>query len=225
MLPSLAPLKVTGLALLADSLRKPNAVKRPLLQPADWRGLKTAIGRSRLISDALRGLGAVPIPVGYNELPAFLRNGKVQATATSIARYASDGLDFYAPYVTQNVNLWPGVITLIANPHRLVQLSPEQRAWLDEAAREASSRSTELIERQQPTLLAELCKSGARFATASPAQLAAFRHAFAPVVTRLERDPATRAFVNKILRLKRSTPDVAEYVVPRACRVRKGATP
>ncbi len=225
MLPGLASLKVTGLALFGDSLRKPGAVKAPLLRPADWGGLKVAVGRSRVISDAISGLGAMPITVGYNELPAFLRSGKVQATTMNIARYASDGIDVYAPYVTQNVNLYPGVIALIANPHRLAQLSPNQRTWIDEAAKEASARSTELVERAQPPLLASLCKSGARFATASPAQLAAFRQAFAPVVERLERDPATRAFVTQILRLNRSTPGVAGYVVPPACRVRTGATP
>ena len=225
MLPGLAALEVTGLALFGDVLRKPSAVEHPLLQPADWRGLKVAVGRSRVISDAVSGLGATPIPVGLDELPAFLRSGKVQAATVNIAHYASAGLDFYAPYLTQNVNLWPGVITLIGNPHRLALLSPDQRGWIDEAAKEASARSTELTEQAEPPLLASLCERGARFATASQAQLAALRHTFAPVVERLERDAASRAFVTEILRLKRSTPGVAEYAVPPTCRDRKGATP
>ena len=225
MLPKLAALNVTGVALLADELRRPIAVKRPLLQAADWRGVKVALARSRVKADALAGLGAVPVPVGWDDQPAFLRSGKTQAAETDLRRYSIQGLDFYAPYVTQDVNLWPGVIALIANPGRLAQLSDQQRSWLEQAAREASTRSAELVERAEPPLLVSLCKSGARFATASPAQLATLRDAFAPAVQRLERDPETRAFVNQILELKRSTAAAEAHPIPRACRARTGATP
>ena len=47
MLKSLARLRVTGLAVLADGLRKPIAVKRALLGPADWRGITFATFRSQ----------------------------------------------------------------------------------------------------------------------------------------------------------------------------------
>jgi TRAP-type C4-dicarboxylate transport system substrate-binding protein len=224
MLPGLAALEVTGLALLADELRKPVAVKQPLLRAAGWRDVKVSIARSRVKADALDGLGAVPVPVGWDDQPALLRSGTVQATETNLRRYSIQGLDFYAPYVTQNVNLWPGVIALIANPDRLARLSDDQRAWLDQAAKEAAVRATGLVERAEPPLLASLCKRGARFAMASPAQLAALRDAFAPALQRLDRDPETKAFLNQIRRLKRSTPDAAVHVVPRACRVRNRAT-
>ena len=225
MLPGLATLKVTGLALLAEELRKPIAVAKPLVRPADWRGLEMAIARSRVKTDALTGLGAVPVPAGWDDGPAFLRSGKVQAIETNLRRYSIQGLDFYAPYVTRNANLWPGVIALIANPGRLAKLSDQQRAWLDQATKEAAARATELAERAEPPLLASLCKRGVRFATASPSQLAALRDAFAPAVQRLERDPETKAFVNQIMELKRSTPAAAAHPIPRACRAHTAATP
>src|SRR5438093_638497 len=60
MLKGLDKLEVSGLAVLADGLRKPIAVKRPLLGPADWRDLTFEAFRSRGQAEAIRALGARP---------------------------------------------------------------------------------------------------------------------------------------------------------------------
>ena len=66
-------------------------------------------------------------------------------------------------------------------------------------------------------LLAVMCKSGARFANASEADLAALRTAFAPVYASLEQDPETKAFIEQIQALKRSTPAGAPLAIPAGC--------
>src|SRR5260370_20052578 len=63
MMGSLDTLHVTGLGVLADGLRKPIAVRKPLLGPADWRGLTFAASRSAHPSQAIRALRATPSAV------------------------------------------------------------------------------------------------------------------------------------------------------------------
>jgi hypothetical protein len=58
---------------------------------------------------------------------------------------------------------------------------------------------------------------GARVATASPADLAALRSAFAPVYASLEQDPQTKAFIQRIQALKQSTPAAAPLAIPAGC--------
>ena len=55
MLQGLDKVGVHGLGVLADGLRKPAAVKHPLLEPADWRGITfgTRSRRARLSRQAL----------------------------------------------------------------------------------------------------------------------------------------------------------------------------
>src|SRR5262245_22214959 len=58
MLIRLSKVHVTGLAVLGDALRHPVAVRRPLLAPADWRGLAIGTYRSGVQEQAIRALGA-----------------------------------------------------------------------------------------------------------------------------------------------------------------------
>jgi TRAP-type transport system periplasmic protein len=54
MLPAVADLSIVGLAVLAGGLRKPVAADRPLLEPADWRGVTFQTMRSHIQADAVR---------------------------------------------------------------------------------------------------------------------------------------------------------------------------
>jgi TRAP-type C4-dicarboxylate transport system substrate-binding protein len=217
MMRSLDTLHVTGLGVLADGLRKPIAARKPLLGPADWRGLTFAAFRSRETSAAIRALGAAPSDAWGTPLDQGLGNGTIGGFEKNLLIYRLHP-DLWKParYVTANVNLWPQTLAVIGNPARLARLTSQQRAWLTEAVRDAAARSTGLIDGDAP-LLAGLCASGARFADASGADLAALRNAFAPVYAQVEQDPQTRQFIAEISRLKQQTPPGAALVIPAGC--------
>jgi TRAP-type C4-dicarboxylate transport system substrate-binding protein len=63
MLQGLTKVAVTGFGVLADGLRKPIAVKQPMLGVADWRGMKFGTYRSQGQDQAIRALGATPMEV------------------------------------------------------------------------------------------------------------------------------------------------------------------
>ncbi|TMK96602.1 MAG: hypothetical protein E6G40_10985, partial [Actinobacteria bacterium] len=216
MLTDLDKLKVIGLGILADGLRKPIAVARPLLGPADWRGISFAGFRSRGQAQAVEALGARPSDVIGEELTVALANGSVQGAENNLLVYENATRQSVAPYVTANVNLWPKTVALFANPGRFAKLSVQQRGWLRQAAREAAMGSTGLFE-DEGRLVAKVCAAGGRLANASPADLAALRQALTPVYASLEQDPQTRGFIEAIQQLKRSTPDGPALTIPTGC--------
>jgi TRAP-type transport system periplasmic protein len=217
MMRSLDTLHVTGLGVLADGLRKPIAVRKPLLGPADWRGVTFAAFRSRETAEAIRALGATPSDVSGTQLDQGLNSGTVGGFEKNLLIYRAKP-DLWKParYVTANVNLWPQTLAVIGNPARLARLTSQQRAWLTGAVRDAAARSTGLID-GDARLLPGLCASGIRFANASGADLAALRNAFAPVYAQMEQDPQTKQFIAEINRLKQHTPPGPALVIPGGC--------
>jgi hypothetical protein len=145
-----------------------------------------------------------------------LEAGKLQGFEMDLFLYERNALAHPAPYVTANVNLWPQMDVLFANPGRLAALTEQQRGWLQQAAQDAAGRSATLADRDAQSLK-NACQSGARFATASRADLAALGNAFAPVYASLEQDPQTKAFIQRIQELKRSTSAEAPLAIPTGC--------
>ena len=216
MLQSLDKVGVRGLGVLADGLRKPVAVRHPLLGVGDWRGITFGTLKSQGQAQAIRSLGATPMEVFRRSRNQALLDGRLQGLEMDLLVYEHGALAQPAPYVTANVSLWPQLDVLFANPNRLARLTEQQRGWLQQAAQDAAGRVAALADRDAQSLKTA-CRSGARFANASPADLAALRGAFAPVYASLERDPQTKAFIEGIQALKQSTPAEAPLAIPAGC--------
>jgi TRAP-type transport system periplasmic protein len=217
MMQGLDELGVVALGVLPDGLRKPIGVTGPILGPADWRGITFSTLRSNAQAEAIRALGATPVKVQWMEREEGLAKGTLQGFETSIwIHQHNPALARLAPYVTTNVNLWPQMDALLANPARLEALTAEQRGWLEEAAQDAAARSAALVDKDDKAL-ADSCAAGARFAEASAADLAALEAAFAPVYANLRQHPETKAFIGRIQTLKQSTAPEPELAIPSDC--------
>jgi TRAP-type C4-dicarboxylate transport system substrate-binding protein len=204
MLDGLETLGVTGLAVLGEGLRKPVAVSRLLLAPSDWHGVTFAAFRSRGAADAIRALGARPSDLVGGPLTNALARRRIEGAENDLLTYRNNARQNLAPFVTANVNLWPRTEALLANPHRLSELTHEQQHWLRQAAADTAARSTSLFDHDRQ-IAVFLCNSGAHLANASHSQLVALRAVLAPVYARLEKDPETKAFITRIEQLKRAT--------------------
>jgi TRAP-type C4-dicarboxylate transport system substrate-binding protein len=226
MMEGLNKVGVRGLGILADGLRKPIAVKHPMLGVADWRGITFGTYRSQGQAQAIRALGATPMQVFGTARDQALKDGTIQGFELSISFYSHLGLGLTqrAPYVTANVNLWPQMDVLLANPGRLAALTKQQRGWLQQAAQDTAGRSAALADRDTQSLN-NTCQLGARFANASQADLASLRKAFVPVYASLMQDPQTKAFIQRIQALKRSTPVGVPLVIPAGCTGKAPAQP
>jgi len=217
MLAGLNRLNVTGLAVLGDVLRHPIAVHRPLLAPVGWLGLSIGTYRSGVQEQAIRVLGATPVVAFGPYRTHDLATAQIQGFELDVQRYVQFGLVASARYVTANVTMWPQFDVLFANPARLASLAPQQRAWLEQAAAGAARTSVPLVAGQNGPSIKQACAMGARFATATPADLAALRQSLAVVYQNLETDPQANAFLRQIQQLKKSTPSGAAPAIPAGC--------
>src|SRR5216683_8271854 len=207
MLAGLASVHVTGLGVLGEGLRLPISARRPLLAPADWRGVSFGTLRSQVQEEAIRALGATPVVAFGPVRSHHLSSGQIRGFELDLSRYVLlAGLATGAPYVAANVALWPEFDVLIASPRRLASLTARQRAWLRQAAGDATRDSAGLAASGNAANIGRACAMGARFVTATPADLAALRRALAVVYQHLQADPQTRAFLQQTQRLKNATP-------------------
>ncbi|HWM97928.1 MAG TPA: TRAP transporter substrate-binding protein DctP [Streptosporangiaceae bacterium] len=218
MLAGLASVHVTGLGVLGEGLRLPISARRPLLAPADWRGVSFGTLRSQVQQEAIRALGAAPV-VAFGPIRSHaLGSGQIQGFELDLSRYVRlAGLATGAPYVAANVALWPEFDVLIANSGRLASLTAQQRTWLRQAAGGAARDSVGLAASGNVTSIGRACAMGARFVTATPADLAALRRSLSVVYQHLQADPQTRAFIQQIQRLKNSTPAGPAPRIPAGC--------
>ncbi len=218
MLAGLASVHVTGLGVLGEGLRLPISARRPLLAPADWRGVSFGTLRSQVQEEAIRALGATPV-VAFGPVRSHaLGSGQIRGFELDLSRYVHlAGLTTGAPYVAANVALWPEFDVLIASPGRLASLTAQQRTWLRQAAGGAARDSVGLAASGNVTSIGRACALGARFVNATPADLAALRGSLAVVYQHLEADPLTRAFIRQIQRLKNSAPAGPAPRIPAGC--------
>lgn len=215
MLSSLDQLQVSGLGLLADGLRKPIGVDKPLLGPNDWRGIDFGVYRSLALSAAVQALGAEPVEIFGSRRDQALEQDLIEGFEMNLLGYRRLNLWRPAPYVTANVNLWPQVFAIVGNPKRLASLNIQQHDSFTRAVREAAAASTDLVSGDNG-LIADLCREGARFATASDADLIGLRDAFAPVYRDLQTDPETAQLISRIEQLKRPS-SAGIVVIPAGC--------
>jgi TRAP-type C4-dicarboxylate transport system substrate-binding protein len=216
MLAGLKRLGVAGLAVLGDELRVPISVHRPLLAPADWRGLTVGTYRSAVQEQVIRALGATPLVVFGPFRTQALVAGRIQAFEQDVVGAENNSLVGQAPWFAANVALWPEIDVLLVNPGRLASLTGQQREWLAEAASAASTDSATLAS-DDGAYVRDDCAAGARFVYATSSDLAAIRRSLAGVYQQIKSDPQTNAFIEQIQRLKGSTPHSPVIRVPARC--------
>ena len=93
---------------------------QPLLGSDDWRGITFGTNKSQGQADAIRALGD---PGGHfrrsrNEAP---HRRQPQGFEMNLRLYETSVIPQAAPYISANVNLWPHLDVLLANPERLAQ--------------------------------------------------------------------------------------------------------
>jgi len=216
MLGGLDPLGVTGLAVLGDGLRRPIGIDKPIVTPADWRGIGFGTYPSVNQSATIRALGATPGPGFAAAREQAIEAGTIQGYEFHLSAYHNNLAEKTAPYISANVILWPRTLVLFVNPDRFGRLTAEQRGWLEQVAADTAASSAGLVA-DETNVVRDICLTGGRFAEASESDLAALRNALAPVYTALERNAATKTFIERILELKGATAAAPGLVVPPDC--------
>jgi TRAP-type C4-dicarboxylate transport system substrate-binding protein len=208
MLGSLRTHGLVGLAVLPGPLKKVDG-RKPLLRPADFRGIPFAVYPRPTSRATVRVLGARPFPInGPQSLGSLNRVPSKLGLEDHLGGVYGNDEFKKLPYVSMNVNLWPRPLVVFANAKVYRSLSPAQQQALRLAGTDT------LAQMMSATRLADtpagdqnLCEAmrvgyPVHLLTATRGDLAALRRAVQPVYTRLERDPRTRALIAHIETVK-----------------------
>lgn len=205
-----------GLSLAVGPLRRPFAVKAPLLEPADWAGAKFRTYNSPVQQATVTALGATPVNVGIGWVDEA-REGRLTGVEFDVAQYEKNSNPTSAGKVVANVVLWPKMFVLSINRKRFDSLTDQQQEWITKAAKDATKASVD-GKYDESSIATDLCGQGVRFARAEADQLAALRAKVAPVIQQLAADPDEGPILRQIQAIAASNPTVEAPTVPAACQ-------
>ena len=207
---------VVGLGLTVGPLRRPFAAGQPLLAPEDWKGITFRVFNSPVQADAVRALGATPADLSISFIDQ-IKEGTLRGAEFDIAQYERNGNGPEAGNVTANVVLWPKVFVLALSQKRFDALTPQQQAWVREAATQAVKASVD-APYEEATAARTLCARGARFHDASPGQVQGLRSRFRPVLDKLAADPTSAQLLGDLQAIAAQHPGPEAPDVPASCR-------
>lgn len=155
-------LRKTGVRILGAQYlgaRHLTTGKKVVLKPEDLRGMKVRAVEFPLFMDMVRGLGALPTPIAFQEVLGALKTGVVDGQENPIPTVYQ--MKFYQAqkYMMLTSHLLGGDFWMM-NEKRFQSLSPDVRALVLKTAREAMLWGDKLILEQEKDLMGKLTQEG-----------------------------------------------------------------
>ena len=192
--------RLLGLGFFDNGFKHMSA-NRPLLEPADFVGLRMRVQASRVIAQQMRTLGANPVTLPFSETRRALESGVVDGTENPVSNFWTQNMQAVQKdlSLTQHGYLGYAVVT---HQRFWLNLPGADRALVQQALREALDYGNSIADAHNDKALAALRASGAvRIHTPSAAQRQRFKAAVIPVQADLARriDPAWLSAVREAL--------------------------
>lgn len=176
------PQGVHGVCYYDAGSRSFYTLTRPILKPEDVREMKLRVLPSRTAHDMITTLGGGPTPIPYGELYTALQQGMIDGAENNppsfftsrhyeVAKHFSLDEHTRVPdVVIFSKKIWDG-------------LSPQVRAWIEQAAADSVTFQRTLWQEQTEEALREVAKAGV---TIHHPDKAAFAAAMAPMYAAVE---------------------------------------
>ena len=180
LLQKLEPKGITGLAFWDNGFKVMSANK-PLLMPADFRGLKMRIQSSKVLDAQMRALGANPQVLAFSEVYQALQTGVVDGTENPPSNMYTQKMHEVQKHLTLSNHGYLGY-AVIVNKKFWDGLPADIRASLETAMRDATTFEKAIAQRDNDMALEAIKKSGkTTIHVPTPAEAAAWRKALLPV--------------------------------------------
>ena len=180
----LEPKGIVGLAYWDNGFKDMSANK-PLLMPADFRGLKMRIQSSKVLEAQMRALGAIPQVMAFSEVYQALATGVVDGTENPPSNEYTQKMHEVQKYTTLSEHGYVGY-AVITNKRFWDGLPADIRAALTKAMNEATAFANDIAQKENDEALEEIRKSGkSQIITLTAEQKAAWRKALEPVYTEM----------------------------------------
>jgi len=156
----------SGLRVLApvDSAGRQATCNKQILSPTDLEGVKFRAIPFPVFIATVKGMGAIPVPIEYSELTTALATGLVDCQENPLTNIYNDKLYEAQSHIMLTNHILAGGPMLV-NAEFYDSLTDQQKAWIDEAALQATGRNLERSETENEELRAKLEELGKVFVT------------------------------------------------------------
>jgi C4-dicarboxylate-binding protein DctP len=107
---------------------------RPIVKPADMKGMKIRIMPSPVFKSLVESLGASPSAVPWGELPTALQSKVVDGQENGVTNILAASLYQYQKYITLDGHVW-SIHAYVMNDKFFKGLTPEQQKVILEATK------------------------------------------------------------------------------------------
>ena len=126
-----------GLCYYDSGSRNFYTIKKPILSPADLRGMKIRVMNSRTAMDMISAMGGAPTPIAWGELYTALQQGTVDGAENNLPSFMTSKHFEVCKYLSMDGHTRIPDLLLISTKV-WDTLTPTQQAWLQQAADESS---------------------------------------------------------------------------------------
>jgi TRAP-type C4-dicarboxylate transport system substrate-binding protein len=166
---------------------------RPIRAPADCRGLRIRTQMSELHGEVFAALGFEPIAADIKRFVAEIGGDAFDAHDNPLTNIYTFGVHRYHRHITLTSHFF-GASFLIANAREHASFTPDVRAAVDEAAREATALQRRLAASEDADVLAKLDPRENEVVHLTATEHAAFVEACRPVLDEQRRRLDPRLF-------------------------------
>ncbi len=157
----------------------------PIRTPADLKGMKIRTMADPVAMETVAAMGAAPTPISFGELYTSLQQGVVEGAENNAPTLLSSRHYEVAKYFTLDAHSRiPDV--LVASSKVWATLSPDERAWIRQAAAESSDLQRTLWKEKSAEALDQLRALGVHV---EQVDTAPFRRAAEPVLEKYSEGP------------------------------------
>lgn len=171
--------RLIGLGYFDNGFKQMSA-NRPLLEPADFVGLRMRVQASRVIAAQMRALGAQPVTLPFSETRRALAAGVVDGTENPVSNFWTQGMHQVQTDLSLTEHGYLGY-AVVVNQRFWLSVAAPDRVLLEQALREALVYANRIADSQNDKALAALRAAGTtRIHRLNPEQRARLRGAVAP---------------------------------------------
>jgi len=178
----LEPKGIKGLAYWDNGFHMTSA-NRPLINPADFQGLKIRISGSKIADQYFRNLGSIPQIMAFSEVYQALQTGVVDGCENTASNYTTQKFDEVQKDITvsSHAHLQYAVIV---NSKFWSGLPADVRGQLEKAMAEATDYTNSIAQKENEDALNEIKQKGkAKLHYLTDDQKKAWQKAMAPTYT------------------------------------------
>jgi C4-dicarboxylate-binding protein DctP len=149
---------IVGLAYWDNGFKVMSANK-PLKQPGDFKGLKMRIQSSKVLTDEMRALGALPQVMAFSEVYQALQTGVVDGTENPPSNFYTQKMHEVQKYLTLSEHGYLGY-AVIVNKKFWDGLPADIRTTLEGAMKDATKYANDIAKKENDDAIEAVKKSG-----------------------------------------------------------------